>query len=148
MDALLKLAEFAVLQRVIGPYAPFNSLGKVKILLALFIVIFSLVGLVFTLVGYYQWLHLVLADPHALMVFGFTLLILSVLMIFGFMYAQSVKEKKQREVREKVKNEITDVLMLIEQKFQENNPVKSHPAASIITSALCGYALGEKATSR
>tara|TARA_B100001750_G_scaffold246248_1_gene267969 strand:+ start:2241 stop:2687 length:447 start_codon:yes stop_codon:yes gene_type:complete len=148
MDALLKLAEFAVLQRVIGPYAPFNTLGKVKLFLALFIIIFTLTGLTFSLVGYYFWLNAILAQPQALMIFGASLMVLSVLMICGYMYAQIIKERKKAQMRNKVKDEITEALLLIDQKFQEHNPVQSHPAASIITSALCGYALGEKAVRR
>ena len=69
-------------------------------------------------------------------------------MICGYIYAQIIKEKKKAQMRNKVKDEITEALLLIDQKFQEHNPVQSHPAASIITSALCGYALGEKAVRR
>ena len=148
MDILLKLAEFAFVQKIIGPYAPLNTLGKAKMFLALFIILFSLIGLTFTLVGYYFWLHTVVPQPEALMLFGATMIILTVLMICGLMYVQSVRDKRKKEMFDKVKAEITEALLLIDQKFQEHNPVQEHPAASIITSAICGYAVGERAVKR
>ena len=144
MDALFKLAEFYVLQRVIGPYAPFNSLGKAKIFLGIFIVLFSLIGLGFTLVGYYMWLHSEIAAPEAKMIFGATMLVLTIVMIGMISYIQTIREKRQARAREQMKSEITDLLYLVDRKLSENNPVKNHPTASVITSALCGYMAGER----
>ena len=144
MDSILKLAEFYALQRVIGPYAPFNALGKVKIALALFIAVFSLIGLSFTLVGYYMWLHTVFAQPEALMIFGASLLVLTAIMIITLSLINSIKEKRKQEMHDKVKADITSFLYLVDEKLRENNPVKNHPTATVLTSALCGFVAGER----
>jgi hypothetical protein len=144
MDQLLKLAEFYALQRVIGPYAPFNALGKLKIFLVLFIALFCLIGLSFLLVGYYMWLHSEYQPPEATMIFGFSMMILTLFMIILLMVITNHKEKKKAQTREKVKQDVTDLLYLIDEKLRENNPVKNHPTASVLTSCLCGFMAGER----
>lgn len=145
MDALTKIAEMMLIQRVMGPYAPLNAIGKLKIVLAVLIGLFAFMALIFLLVGYYMWLEANYQLPQAMMLFGASVLALSIVMMAVFHVLEKVKDKKKQQFREKVQMEITEILLLVDQKIHENNPVENHPMASIITSALCGYAVGEKA---
>ena len=85
-------------------------MGKAKIALALFIVLFSLIGLGFFLVGFAMWLYAEFTQPEATMIFGAALLVLTILMICTISYINSVKERRKAETREKVKAEIKDAV--------------------------------------
>lgn len=139
---LLGLAERYFLQKLVSGDFPFSRQSRAASWLRLLAGVLSVIGTGFLIVALYYWLDANYTPDMAALIAAGSVFAVALLAsgIAGLIVME--RKSKMRAMKEEVKKNLAAVFETLDDELGQ--PVRDNPAASVLLSALAGYAVTER----